>query len=744
MDGAKLTGVALLYRSRFLSAVAGLALAAALVPGVDAAGSPAPGGGTVDARNLGDTPMERVVVQWRVGPGAVAPAQRTARVAVAIPGMQKAADLGGGAVAYWVPPANTHAAAVADLHSIAAVDGVESVAPDVRVTADVVPNDPLYAANQSDLFGTWGINAPAAWDTTTGDSSVTVAVIDTGITTHTEFTGRVLAGYDFISDIQVANDGDGRDANPADPGDWITALESAVGYFKGCLVGNSSWHGTHVAGTIAARGNNGAGVAGLAWETSILPVRVLGKCGGYLSDIAAAIRWAAGGTVPGVPANPTPARVLSLSLSGAGACDATTQSAINDAIGNGAIVVVAAGNSNANVSGYTPAGCAGVIAVAATTSSGTRASFSNYGAGVTLAAPGVSIESTLNDGTHGPGNQTYGAYSGTSMATPHVSGVAALALAMDPALTSEQLRALLVTHVKAFAPDGTGTSCQVLGCGAGILDAGAVVSAAAPPTDHAPVASDATLTTPANTPVDGTLVATDVDADTLTYTIVDSGSHGTAVISDAGTGAFTYTPATDNAGVDTFTFTASDGDLDSNVATVTVTITGLVGQWEMDGDSTDAAPPANNAIGVGSPTYDTGRIGQALMLDGSTQYATVPGSADLDITGPITMAAWVKPDQVATQGLLEKATNGGVDGFEIALAPTGHPFVRFNQATSGDAYRVEIRGRVPVRRKRLGPPCGDLGWRDHQAIRERRSGRFAALRWPDRQQHPPHGHRGPE
>ena len=227
-------------------------------------------------------------------------------------------------------------------------------------------------------------------------------------------------------------------------------------------------------------------MAGIAWETSILPVRVLGKCGGYLSDITAAIRWAAGGTVPGVPDNPNPARVLSLSLSGPGACDSTTQSAIDEAIGNGAVVVVAAGNNNANASGYTPASCFGVISVAATTSSGTRASFSNYGTGVTMAAPGVSIASTWNDGTQGPGSQTYGLMSGTSMATPHVSGVAALALAVDPTLTSSELRSLLVDNAKAFAPDGSASSCQTLGCGSGILDAAAVVAAAASPPPTTP------------------------------------------------------------------------------------------------------------------------------------------------------------------------------------------------------------------------------------------------------------------
>ena len=471
----------MLKRSRPLVMLLTLVLGVAIAPGTASQALGASTGGTVDARNLGDAPMERVVVQWQQGAGAVPAVGRTARLTTAVPGMTKAADLGDDAVAYWVPPADTRVAAMADLQEIAAVPGVAGVAPDVRVQADLTPNDPLYAANQSDLFGTWGIDAPAAWDVTTGSASVTVAVIDTGITSHSEFSGRVLAGYDFISDARIANDGDGRDPNPADPGDWVTTAESQSGFFAGCPATNSSWHGTHVSGTIGARGNNATGVAGIAWETSILPVRVLGKCGGYLSDIAAAIRWAAGGTVSGVPANPTPARVLSLSLGGAGACDSTTQSAIDSAAGNGAVVVVAAGNSNADLSGYTPASCSGVIAVTATTSSGTRASFSNYGAGATIAAPGVSITSTWNNGTQGPGSEAYALMSGTSMATPHVSGVAALALAVDPALTAAALRSLLVNNTRPFAPDGSGGSCQTLGCGAGIVDAAAVVAAASGP-----------------------------------------------------------------------------------------------------------------------------------------------------------------------------------------------------------------------------------------------------------------------
>ena len=191
-----------------------------------------------------------------------------------------------------------------------------------------------------------------------------------------------MPGYDFINDVTVSNDGDGRDTDPSDPGDY------------GCGNG-SSWHGTHVSGTIGAASNNGVGVTGVNWVSKILPARVLGVCGGYISDIADAIRWSAGIAVAGVPTNANPARVENLSLGGTEACSNTMQSAINDAVTRGTVVVVAAGNENADASTSEPANCDNVIAVGATTRTGGRASFSNYGSRVTLSAPGTFVLSTL-------------------------------------------------------------------------------------------------------------------------------------------------------------------------------------------------------------------------------------------------------------------------------------------------------------------------------------------------------------
>jgi len=238
---------------------------------------------------------------------------------------------------------------------------------------------------------------------------------------------------------------------------------------------NSSWHGTHVAGIIAAVGNNSVGVTGLAYNAKILPLRVLGRCGGYTSDIADAITWAAGGTVAGAPANANPAKVLNLSLGGTGSCDTTTQAAINSARAAGSVVIVAAGNANTNASNTSPANCSGIVTVASTGISGGRASYSNYGAVVTLAAPGGDTGNTIlathNAGTNGPGADNYAGLMGTSMATPVVAGIAALMLSVNDTLTPDQVKAMLVSTVRSFP-----ATCTL--CGAGLVDAAAAVTAA--------------------------------------------------------------------------------------------------------------------------------------------------------------------------------------------------------------------------------------------------------------------------
>jgi serine protease len=333
------------------------------------------------------------------------------------------------------------------------------------------PNDPGYSLQWHYFEAAGGINAPAAWDLSTG-SGVVVAVIDTGYRPHADLVANIVPGHDMIIDTLVSNDGDGRDSDALDPGDWTTAgLCSLLS-----VATNSSWHGTHVAGTIAAVANNANGVAGVAYGAKVQPVRALGRCGGYTSDIADGIVWASGGAVASLPLNLTPARVINLSLGGSGACGATTLAAIDGARDRGAVVVVAAGNSNVNASNSSPANCAGVIAVAAVDRSGGKASYSNYGAGITLAAPGGGggangVVSTWNVGTTTPGADAYAYASGTSMATPHVSAVAALMFSANPGLKPGQVERLLQSSARAFP-----ATCS--SCGAGIVNAGAAVSSA--------------------------------------------------------------------------------------------------------------------------------------------------------------------------------------------------------------------------------------------------------------------------
>jgi len=362
---------------------------------------------------------------------------------------------------------------------------VEYAEPDKIFHYTLTPNDPQYT-NQWNYKGTWGINAPAAWNVTTGLASTVVAVMDTGITNHVDLSGRTVPGYDFIGDVSTANDGNGRDNNPSDPGDWVTDAETHTTAFADCAVLDSSWHGTHVAGTIGANSNNGIGVAGINWNAKILPIRVLGKCGGFLSDIADGTRWAAGLPVSGVPANPNPAKVINISIGGPGPCSATYQNAINSVVAAGAIVVVAAGNESTNASNSEPGNCNGVITVAATASDAFRAPYSNFGSTVDISAPGgdftwdTGVLSTINTGTTVPVADGYASFQGTSMAAPHVTGVVSLMLARNPYLTPNQVQQILQSTARAFPPSSNcyGTS----DCGAGIVDAAAAVNAVTPQT----------------------------------------------------------------------------------------------------------------------------------------------------------------------------------------------------------------------------------------------------------------------
>lgn len=411
---------------------------------------------------------------------------------------------------------------------------VEWVVEDHRRFVRAVPNDSFFANGQTTItpvVGQWylrspdstfvsAINAQAAWDRTKGGGNLVVAVLDTGIRKeHPDLAGKLVPGYDFVGfsapavgystadALAFANDGDLADADPSDPGDWITAAEAATTRFDGCEVSDSSWHGTQVAGLVGASTNNGIGMAGAGWDAKVLPVRVLGKCGGYDSEIIAGMKWAAGLAVPGTPSNSYPAKVINLSLGSSGACGAAYTEAIAQLTAVKATVVVAAGNEGLAVGA--PANCAGVVSVAGIRHAGTKVGYSNLGPEVTLAAPAgncgqdtgpclYSLITTTDTGTTSPSVPSYSNgnnYSvGTSFAAPLVSATVSLMQAIKPDATPAQIIAALRSSARSFPSSGAGVGvsacqapsgvaqdsecyCTSTTCGAGMLNAAAAVAA---------------------------------------------------------------------------------------------------------------------------------------------------------------------------------------------------------------------------------------------------------------------------
>jgi serine protease len=417
-----------------------------------------------------------------------------------------------------------------------------------RFAHSLPPNDPLFSPSVN-ATGQWYMLTPnsvtgdlaatdaiSAWGITQGSTGTVIADVDTGIRfDHPDllragFSGRLLPGYDFVNEdvnrnnsaqlgtFLIANDGDGWDPDPSDPGDWVSTadmMNSTVFPPADCGDPNSSpvdgptnstWHGTRVVGVLGAITNNNAGIAGMTWNPYILPVRALGKCGGFDSDIMAGMEWAAGMHLNDVPDNPYPADIINLSLGGTGNCPSGYQSIISQLTTMGVLVVASAGNQSGPVDA--PGNCAGVLAVAGLRNVGTKVGYSSLGPEVGIGAPAGncvnlsgaclrSIDTTTNTGLTIPGSNIYTDQNnvnlGTSFSAPIVSGIAALMRAVNANLTPPQLIARIKSSATPYpAPAGTQVcsnattssvecACTTSTCGAGMVNAFSAVKAAQNP-----------------------------------------------------------------------------------------------------------------------------------------------------------------------------------------------------------------------------------------------------------------------
>jgi serine protease len=527
---------------------------------------------------------------------------------------------------------------------LAADPDVLYAVPNGRKRRVAAPNDPLYAAavrSSGPDSGQWYLRAPtasvvssidieAAWLQTTG-SGVVVAVLDTGVRgDHPDLAGQQLPGYDMVSNSVVANDGNGRDSDPSDPGDWVTSAEASSGTFSGCDASDSSWHGTSTASLIVAAANNSVGMAGAAPGAKVVSVRVLGKCFGSDSDIIAGMRWAAGIAVAGLPPNPNPAKIINMSLGGAGACSAAYQQAVDEIVARGALVVAAAGNSAGHPVSE-PANCSGVVGVLALRHAGTKVGFSDLGPEISIAAPGGNcvnitagsaclypILAATNTGTRGPVSSGYtdsfNATVGTSFSSPLAAAVAALMAARQPALTPAQIRTAMRAGARPFptsgADNGTdptpvtacrapsaGTDqlqcyCNTSYCGAGMLDAGRALAAAVGTLariDVSPVAPVAGGTV--NLSAASSLVASGATISSYAWSITSGGGIVTGFTSS--TNASTAALAPSAAGTFTVRLAIVDSLGNSNSAEATVTVA------PAPSNNPTPAPPVTGGSGGG-------------------------------------------------------------------------------------------------------------------------------------------------
>jgi serine protease len=451
---------------------------------------------------------------------------------------------------------------------------VEYAEPDMRRYPHAVPDDPLYPLQwylQSASVAPSAIDAEAAWDINTGSAGVVVADVDTGVLfNHPDLLradagGRLLPGYDFVTDIEAANDGSGRDPDPSDPGDWITTADASTQRFQGCQAADSSWHGTRVAGILGARTNNASGIAGITWSPWILPIRALGKCGGFDSDILPAILWAAGIPIPGVPDNPYPAKIVNLSIGAMGDCSAAYRDVVDELGALGVLVVASAGNEGGPVD--SPANCPGVVGVAGLRQAGTKVGFSSLGPEIALGAPAGNcvnlsgsclfpIDTTNDTGTTGPDDFSYtdqiDVNVGTSFSAPIVSAIAALMVSVNGNLNPAQLRnrlregaapfpasadpAVPECHVPAGPNDlqTTECACTTSTCGAGMARAPDALRAALRPIAAVAAAGSVSPGQDVELSGLGSAAACGRSVATYAWTVVGGGASGVGVSDSSG------------------------------------------------------------------------------------------------------------------------------------------------------------------------------------------------------------------
>lgn len=625
---------------------------------------------------------------------------------------------------------------------------VEFVEPVQRVRRHTAPNDPYYLAGPAvsgstggPVVGQWYLRTPtanaatsttdlvssigieAAWNRTLGAATVVVAVLDTGVRKeHPDLAGRLLAGYDFVSDTEVANDGDGRDGDPSDPGDFTTAAENSnpSGTFYQCdprglglaTATPSSWHGTTTASLVGAATNDGIGMAGTAPGVKVLPVRVLGKCFGSSPDILAAMRWAAGIHVDGVPDNPNPAKVINMSLGG-GTCSAAYQQAVNEVLAAGAVIVASAGNSEGEPM-EAPGSCTGVIGVTALRNVGTKVGFSSLGTASTLptiGAPGGNcvnlsgaclypILAATNLGSTVPTTSGYSDsfnYTlGTSFSSPLVAGVAALIVSVNSSATPAQVKNYITSTARSFPTTG-GTSgisacraavanvvqdecyCNSF-CGAGMLDAGAAVAAAAGSTVTPPAAA---ITVSPASPVAGQTVTLSSSSTAGSFVITGylwrlvSGGGAVPSVANGSTlgsgSSVTLSPTATGTVQVSLQVTDAGGNTNQTTSSFTVgTAAGPTSSFTV----TPAAPTAGSAFTLTS-TATAGSLAiagqQWTLVDGGGVVSGLANGASLGTGSTATVTASAAGTVVVSLRVTDSAGNSGTSqqSVAVAAAPAG-------------------------------------------------------------------------